>query len=133
MIVVDTQLLVYITMPVPESKLARSVLGKDNGWAVPFLWRSEFRNAMLGHVRNDRASILEASVAFDWAHRLVAGREHHVDTPALFDLSTGNKVTAYDLEFATLARTLGVKLVTFDKQLLAELPAIAVHPAQFVA
>lgn len=133
MIVAATQLLVYRTTESPWRELAARVRARDSAWASPFLWRSEFRSAVLGQVRNGGIDLADAINAFGSAQRIVAGREHHVDTRTLFDLSSGTRMTAYDLEFATLARTLGVQLVTFDKQILAELPAIAVHPEQFLA
>lgn len=131
MIVVDTQLCVYTTIPLPESALARQVFQMDPEWAVPFLWRSEFRSAMLGYIRTGRATIHEAESAFEIASGFVAGREHHVNTRQLLALSAGNRITAYDLEFVTLAQELDVPLVTFDREVLRAFPALAVHPAEF--
>ena len=132
MIVADTQMLVYLTTPVPESSLAQSVLAADSRWAAPKLWRSGFRNALLGYLRAGRMEVSDAAAAFQRAAATVAGREHEVDTSTLLTLSVGNRITAYDLEFVVLAQSLGVPLVTFDREVLAAFPAVALRPADFV-
>ena len=133
MIVADTQLLVYLTMPVPESPLAAAVLAIDAEWASPLLWRSEFRNALLGFLRAGRAALDDALMGFVKAAMVVDGREHAIDTSTLLHMSVGNRITAYDLEFVVLAQSLGVPLVTFDKEVLSAFPGVAVHPSDFVA
>jgi predicted nucleic acid-binding protein len=61
---------------------------------------------------------------------LLAGKRQ-VNTVALLQFATESPLTAYDLEFVTLALSLGVPLVTFDKLVLAAFPSVAVAPAAF--
>ncbi|MFN0144908.1 MAG: type II toxin-antitoxin system VapC family toxin [Dehalococcoidia bacterium] len=131
MIVADTVLAVYAATPGPNRQLASAVLRKDSEWAAPFLWRSEFRNAMFGMVRNGLLSSEEGVEAFRHVSAILAGREHQVDTAHIFRLAEGNRITAYDLEFVALAQSLGVPLVTFDREVLTAFPAIAVRPEVF--
>lgn len=133
MIISDTQLLVYAALEGPNSELALRVLERDGVWAAPFLWRSEFRNALLGEIRVRGLPLDDALQAFHDAEAILSGREHHSSTHAVLAASEGNRITAYDLEFVVLARSLGVSLVTFDKQVLAAFPAVAVHPDAFLA
>ena len=78
-------------------------------------------------------SLADAARAFADAETLVMGREHSTNTGRVLALSEGNRITAYDLEFVSLANRLAVPLVTFDKEVLAAFPNVAVHPAQFIA
>jgi hypothetical protein len=47
-IVVDANVLVYLFVAGAGSGKAERVLRRDPVWAAPLLWRSEFRNALLG-------------------------------------------------------------------------------------
>ncbi len=46
MIVVDTNVVGYLFLSSEKSVLAERALEKDNEWATPILWRSEFRNVL---------------------------------------------------------------------------------------
>ena len=48
MIVVDTNLLVYLYVRGQRSAQADAVYHRDQEWAAPMLWRSEFRNVLVG-------------------------------------------------------------------------------------
>jgi len=45
-IVVDTDVLAYLYMPGPFNDAAEALLLRDAEWAVPQLWRSEFRTGV---------------------------------------------------------------------------------------
>jgi predicted nucleic acid-binding protein len=98
-----------------------------------YFWRSEFRGALVGHIRAGELTSAQAHGAYERATAVIGGREHLISTAHLLDLSEGNRITAYDLEFVLLARELGVQLVTFDKEVLTEFPAVAVHPNAFLS
>jgi predicted nucleic acid-binding protein len=48
MIVVDTNVLVYLLLPTPHAAQADAILLKDPDWIAPALIHSEFRNVLLG-------------------------------------------------------------------------------------
>ncbi|MBI5947507.1 MAG: type II toxin-antitoxin system VapC family toxin [Chloroflexi bacterium] len=133
MIIADTQLAVYATIRGPNTELARRVFAKDRDWSAPVLWRSEYRNALLGHVRRQDMTFRRATLAFSTAERMFLGREYVVETRRVFALAADNRITAYDLEFVALARQLSAPLVTFDKEVLAAFPNIAISPEAFAA
>jgi predicted nucleic acid-binding protein len=134
MIVVDTNVIVYGASRGDRDALghqAAAVLRRDREWGAPPLWRSEFCNAMALQVRYDGMQPTDASQSLRDAVGLVGNREMAVDGEAVIELSVDSGCTAYDCEFVVLARTLGVPLVTTDKQVLKAFPGIAVSLADF--
>lgn len=131
MIVADTQLLVYLYVRTEHTEQAEAVFTRDPAWAAPLLWKSEFRNALIGLVRRRVLALDQAvGVARD-AESLMVGREYAVVTHQVLALAARSGCTAYDCEFIALAEDLGVPLVTADEQVLAAFPAAAVGPRAF--
>jgi predicted nucleic acid-binding protein len=60
------------------------------------------------------------------AEDLMKNTEFHVDSGQVLELANQSGCTAYDCEFIAVAKTLGAKLVTADKQVLRAFPGIAV-------
>jgi predicted nucleic acid-binding protein len=60
------------------------------------------------------------------AEDLMKDCEFHVDSDQVLELAKDSGCTAYDCEFIAVAKTLGVKLVTTDKELLKAFPEVAV-------
>jgi predicted nucleic acid-binding protein len=53
------------------------------------------------------------------------GAEYEVDSRSVLDLAASADCSAYDCEFVSLARALGVQLVTQDRQVLQAFPETA--------
>lgn len=47
MIVVDTNIIVYLMVPGENTESAKLLLIKDSMWVAPVWWRSEFRNVLV--------------------------------------------------------------------------------------
>lgn len=131
MIVADTNLLVYLYLPGQHTPTAEQVLRRDAEWAVPVLWRSEFRNVLAGYLRRNLLSMQDALDTFHDAEIAVQGREFSMDTRRVLDLVQQSSCSAYDCEFVALARELGVPLVTSDARVLKDFPGTAVTPETF--
>ena len=127
MIVVDTNLIVALSVKTEQSALAVSLLKRDADWVAPPIWESEFRNAMLGMIR---AGIIGHSTAVA-AHKFAAEvvQVFAPSTGAVLRLAETHGITAYDAEFASLAEWLEVPCLSFDEHLLK--PALAVNPKDF--
>ena len=132
MIVVDASVLVDFLSDDSEEGVVDQVLLADPGWAVPFLWRSEFANFLATGMRRGALDLEKSLVLFGMARELVAGREHAVSPERVLRACAASGCTAYDCEYAVLAESLGVPLVTGDRQLLKAFPGLAVAPAAFV-
>ena len=133
MIVVDTNLLVYLYIAGQRTPQAEAVLGRDPVWAAPLLWRSEFRNTLAGLAGRRALPLEDALRIIHDAERWMAGREYSVASDQVLHLAVRSRCSAYDCEFVSLAQDLGVRLVTADRQVLAAFPSTAVAPEAFVA
>lgn len=118
MIVVDSNVIAYLYLPGAHTAAAEALLERDEDWAAPLLWRSELRNILAGYLRRGTLSLETARAIQFEAESLLADGEHEVDSRLVLELVRDSDCSAYDGEFVALARTLGVKLVTLDRQLL---------------
>jgi predicted nucleic acid-binding protein len=126
LIVVDVNALAYLWLPGPFSIEAAACLKKDPAWAAPPLWRSEFRNILAGFLRKGLLDLASSKLAYQKAEKTLNGREFPVTTDEVLDLVLKSDCSAYDCEYAALARRLGVKLVTKDAKLIKAFPRLAV-------
>ncbi len=133
MIVVDTNLLVYLLLPTTHAVQADAVLLKDPDWVGPALIHSEFRNVLLGAVRRKEVEADDARALLDRATEVITVPEGAVDGQAVLSLALESGCSAYDCEFAWLARALRVPLVTADRQVLGAFPDTAVPGDVFLA
>jgi predicted nucleic acid-binding protein len=121
-IVADTNLIAYLYLPGRHSTAADRLLMEDPEWAVPRLWRSEFRNILATYMRQ-RLLDLEAAITIcRRAEAVVAGNEYDIAATAVLQLARDSGCSAYDCEFVALARHLGVRLVTADAKLRKAFP-----------
>ncbi len=125
MIVVDTNVVAYLYLESEFTGRAEAQLRRDAEWAVPPLWRSEFRNILAGALRRGKLSFDGALRIAAEAESLLAGAEHEVGSAAVLELVRQSDCSAYDCEFAALALQLGVPLVTMDGKLLKTFPKFA--------
>jgi predicted nucleic acid-binding protein len=104
----------------------------DPIWHAPVLWRSELRNILNGYRRDQSLTSDQARKVMAAAEASMAGREHHLPSERVFDVTERTRLSAYDCEFVALAVALGVRLVTEDRAVLAAFPDRAVSMARFV-
>jgi predicted nucleic acid-binding protein len=127
-IVVDVNVIAYLLIDGEHTAACEAAFRADPEWAVPLLWRSEWRNVLAGYLRRgelDRAGVDERLSA---AAALVRDREFLVEDHMVFDLVASSACSAYDCEYLALAVTLDTPLLTFDGRLLADFPERARAP-----
>lgn len=132
MIVVDATVLIDLLGEGAPKAAVAAVLGADPCWAVPLLWRSEVANALATRMRHGHLSVDEALIRFEAVSRAVAGQEYPVPPDRVLRACAASGCTAYDCEYVVLAESLGVPLVTDDRQVLKAFPGLAVTPEAFV-
>jgi predicted nucleic acid-binding protein len=132
LIVVDTNALAYLLLGGTGTAEARGVYIRDPVWHSPLLWRSEFRSVLAVYLRQGTLTLDDALAVQRKAEELLAGREHVVPSDRVLRLVAASSCSAYDCEFVALAQQLMVPLVTADRAVLKDFPAIAVSPARFL-
>jgi predicted nucleic acid-binding protein len=119
-------------MASPFSGAADAAWARDPDWIVPILWRSEFRNALAGSIRERSLTVEEASAIANLAEAVLDRREFTVSTSAVLQLVSRSKCSAYDCEFVAVAHANGVRLLTVDRQILREFPEVAISLEKFM-
>ncbi len=125
MIVVDTNIISYLYITGERSQQAERLLSVDSHWSAPVLWRSEFRSVLGQYLRQGFLSFDEVLLVLEQAEKLLIESEYEVPSAHVMQLLQSSQCSAYDCEFVALARYLGVPLVTADKKILREFPAIS--------
>jgi predicted nucleic acid-binding protein len=125
LIVVDTNVLVYLLLPCPKTELAELLLKQQPRWAAPPLWRSEFRNVLTGYMRRDLLQQSRAVALMLEAEAILSAHEQRVATEQVLHLVTISSCSAYDCEFVAAAQQLEVPLITEDRAILQAFPTLA--------
>ena len=132
MIVVDTNILIHFYFPSDFSEVSEKVFLKDPNWIAPILWRSEFKNVVLGFYRKKIIDFNKAIEAIEKAENRMQGREHSVSSLLVMDLAKETKCTSYDCEFVALAKVKDISFVTWDGAILTAFPQISLSPKNFI-
>lgn len=125
MIVVDTNVLVYLLLPCPKTALAEILLDAQPQWAAPPLWRSEFRNVLTGYLRRGLLERSRAVALMQEAEETISAHQDMIDTEQVLQLVSSSNCSSYDCEFVAAAQRLGVPLVTEDRAILGAFPDVA--------
>jgi predicted nucleic acid-binding protein len=104
---------------------------KDSEWAAPIIWRSGLRNVLALYMRKNAIKLEHAQHIMDGALELLRGREYEVSSYVVLRISSESKCPASDCEFIAAANDLKVPLITVDKQLPREFPAMASSLTKF--
>ncbi len=122
MIIVDTNILIYLYIQGEHTSSVESLIQVDCTWAAPLLWRSEFRNVLALYIRKKIISLQQALDIIDQAENLMLDNEYQPSSEIVLNLVNTSNCSAYDCEFVSLARQFDVPLITQDKKILAEFP-----------
>ncbi len=132
MIVVDTNTLAYLYLPTAQTADVVALLHKDPAWAAPLLWRSEFRNVLIAYVRR---GVIDGDTALAiqlQAEQQMAESEYSVSSVDVLTLAAETECSAYDCEFVSLAKSLGVKLITSDRKVIKHFPETAMTARSYL-
>lgn len=133
MIVVDINIIAYLYIAGARSQQVETILSVDSHWCAPVLWRSEFRSVLSRYLRQNFLSVDEVLLIVEQAEKLLIESEYELPSAQIMRLVNSSECSAYDCEFVALAQYLGVPLVTADKRILQEFPAIAKSIEEFIS
>ena len=126
MIVVDTNVMVYLLTGIGPGEEAARHLSRDPEWAAPTLLLSELRNVVAGLVRTCRMDAADAAEICRDAEEILGDRLASVPSEPVLEEALKKGLSAYDAEFVVLARRLGVALLTADRAIQEAAPEVAV-------
>ena len=132
MIVADTNLIAYRLIEGDRTEEAMAVFEKDPEWFAPPLWRHELLNVLAVYARHGNLTEPDSLAIFDAALTLFKNKEIPVRFPDALSLAIRETISAYDAQFVVCAHTLGISLITSDKELLRKFPDTAFTPAMFL-
>ena len=126
MIVVDTNVMVYLLTGSGRCDAASGLLADDPEWAAPPILLSELWNVMVGLLRRGQIENQDAVEICDDAQAILGDRVASVPSSSVLGSAIQGGMSAYDAEFVVLARHLGIPLVTADRTILEGAPDVAV-------
>lgn len=133
MIVVDTNIIVYLYLPTGLTEHAERLLEREPDWAAPLLWRSEFRNVLALYLRK-RLITLEDFINIQLeAESLLTENEYMNNSRDVLELVDNSSCPSYDCEFIALAESQKTRVVTMDRDVCAAFPETAVSLETFLS
>jgi predicted nucleic acid-binding protein len=132
-IVVDTNLVLYVLIPGEFTDAARIAYQSDPEWVAPASWKPELLNVVSTYCRKKLLSIDEGVEIYRRGRSLVRDLPVEPEPAHVLNLSVASGISGYDSIFAAAARMNSLPLVTFDQQLLKALPDTAIKPDQIAA
>jgi predicted nucleic acid-binding protein len=125
-IVVDTNVMVYLLTGIGPGEEAARLLARDPEWAAPPILLSEIQNVMVGLMRRGKLQAGDAHDICEDARAVLGDRVASVPFRPVLERAMAGDLSAYDAEFVVLARRLGVPLVSADRAILEGAPDVAV-------
>lgn len=125
MIVADTNLIAACVLESKATAAALALRERDSDWRVPRLWRYEMTNILATMIKVKRLSRNDAESIYRQLLGVLRACEKDPASSGVLSLVEEYGISGYDAQFVALARELGVKLYTQDKELLKKLPEVA--------
>jgi predicted nucleic acid-binding protein len=132
MIVVDTNIVVYLLLEGARTGDAQALYARDADWRSEAFLLVEFSNVLATHQRAGALAPAVAEALLASAERIVTGMIN-IPHPRALKLAAEFSVSAYDARFLGTAQRLGTRLVTEDARLRAAAPALTRSLAQALA
>jgi predicted nucleic acid-binding protein len=132
MIVVDVNVIAYRFIQGEKSALACRVQEQDPEWIVPGLWRHEFLNVLATTTRTAIFTAAEAFAVWQSAQQTLANSQRPVNYQRALACAVDYKISAYDAQYITLARSLNCLCISEDARLCKVFPGIAISMQTFI-
>ena len=132
MIVVDVNIVIYLVLRGEFTAWAELVAEKDDDWRAPRLVNSEMLNVLSGYIRRGTINLDAAMHAFREGDTAIRGFVA-VDAWRVLELVRSSACTSYDCEYVAAAEALQVPLITNDRKIVNNFPALAMTMNDFLA
>ena len=132
MIVADASIIVPLLVWGHErASASERLLRAIPNWIAPPLWRSEVLSALFTYLRAGLLTVEHAKSAYDQAENIVTDAAFTPDG-RLLGLAHQVRCTIYDAQYAALAQSSGLPLVSNDRKLVSAFRAFARTPEEML-
>lgn len=133
MLLVDTNVAVYLLIHGDHSACAQELHSRDPDWRSEALLLVELTNVLVSSIAAKRMTLTLAQDVRAKAVALFDGKLARIAHAAALATAARHRVGAYDARFLALAHQLGSRLVTEDARLRAAAPALTQSLAEALA
>jgi predicted nucleic acid-binding protein len=133
MLLVDTNIAVYLLIDGYHTPAAQQLRARDPDWRSEVFLLVEFTNILASSIATKRMTIPLARDFLAKSTALFAGKLGRVTHEGALAAAIRFNVTAYDARFLALAHQVGARLITEDAKLRAAAPALTQSLAEALA
>jgi predicted nucleic acid-binding protein len=124
-VLVDTNVVVYLLIEGPWTALAQELHQRDPDWRSEAFLLVEFSNVLASAIATRRLSLRVGQDLLAKVESLFHGKLARVDHQSVLSIAASYRISAYDARFLALANHLGHRLITEDERLRAAAPKLA--------
>jgi predicted nucleic acid-binding protein len=117
MIVVDTNILIYLAIDGDMSEATLRLQAKDPDWKTSPLWEYEFGNALTLMILQKHLTATKAVQYLQEAETNFGPFETQVEPGLALQIAAEKRISFYDAQYLALSQMLDVPLITEDKAL----------------
>jgi predicted nucleic acid-binding protein len=133
MLLVDTNVVVYLLIQGELTEAAQALRSRDPDWRSEAFLLVEFTNVLVSSIVTKRMTLALAQDFLANAVAMFDGKLARVGHPSVLTIAARYGVSAYDGRFLALAHQLGHRLVTEDARLRAAAPKLTQSLAEALA
>jgi predicted nucleic acid-binding protein len=132
MIVVDANILSFFLLEGERTADANALRDADAEWMLPPFWRVEFQSILWKYARFGGMPAEKALLLLDQAIEMFSINEVAPGPDVVLRDALSWKITVYDAQYASLAKQMGIRLVTEDGRVRKACPSLAVSLDDFL-
>ena len=133
MLLVDTNIVVYLLIDGDYTDGAQQLRIRDSDWRSEAFLLVEFTNVLASSIARKRMTLSSAEDFLVKAAALFDGKLGRIPHASVLAIAARYRVSAYDGRFLALADQLGSRLVTEDARLRAAAPRLTQSIAEALA
>jgi predicted nucleic acid-binding protein len=121
LILVDTNILVYLLIEGDRTSGAQDLFSRDSEWCSEAFVMVEFSNVLATYARSGALRRAQSAELLTEAHATLAAM-HTVANEQALEAAMEYEISAYDARFISLAKQLKMRLTTEDAKLRSAVP-----------
>jgi len=133
MLIVDTNVVVYLLIHGDQTRAAQQLRSRDPDWRSEAFLLVEFTNVLAFSIATKRMTLSLAQDLLAKASALFDGKLGRIPHTSVLAMAARHRISADDARFLALAGELGSRLVTEDTKLRAAAPALTQSLAEALA